>query len=134
MKKVFLVLLTFLIGSGFGVLVMSGNFFSNPALALTPGVDAPPASCFETSSLPASNNWKSSPWDTTFLIPPAGNLFTSFVDVNGDGLADYVYSQSSISNRNSCTYINTGTGWNLAFRCIATQSQGIWTFKGDCAV
>lgn len=66
-----------------------------------------------------------------------------FLDVNGDGLADYVYALryyyqqngQKITRNSSCVYLNTGRGFESVYRCVAhvdhnNDTEDYW---GDCA-
>lgn len=63
------------------------------------------------------------------------------LDINADGLLDFVYSKISTYTTNDYVdqyvILNTGNGFNLAYVCKATgtSSGGVWsyTYKGDCA-
>lgn len=64
-----------------------------------------------------------------------------FVDINGDGLQDYVYSyrevnyQSRINFMEDCVMLNTGSGWDVAYQCrIAPDNNGNVHYWGDCAL
>lgn len=77
----------------------------------------------------SSNTYKQSDWDVVFFV----NVGEHFYDVNGDGLVDYVYSNRGGTAISSCVYLNTGKGWERVFKCYASYSSSIWTYKGDCA-
>ncbi|MBI5414700.1 hypothetical protein HZA38_04260 [Candidatus Peregrinibacteria bacterium] len=102
--------------------------------------------CTLNSGWPSSANLKTdAPWSTlAFPIlttdssyqPPA----EQFLDVNGDGLADYMHRKHTINQTQyhveDCVYINTGSGWDVAFRCqgsydFSTPDNTRW--YGDCA-
>ena len=62
------------------------------------------------------------------------------MDLNGDGLSDYLYHslyQASLPmDLKSCVHLNTGSGWNRAYKCYGKNPTGQpndWTFYGDCA-
>ncbi|MCF7831093.1 hypothetical protein K9M41_03830 [Candidatus Gracilibacteria bacterium] len=69
-----------------------------------------------------------------------------FIDVNGDGFVDYFYTfhkanvdgGGDIDSREiqECVYLNSGHGWDLAYRCygIIDVEDNTGTFYGDCAV
>ncbi len=130
-------------------------------------------------------NWPSSQhkknnanWDLDFLIPTQPNLeLNQFMDVNGDGLLDYLYILNSQSvseykyssgmgsysytryfvdgveiqdqkwhSQQACVYLNNGSGWDLAYRCMMKNEliRSEWVgntaytdyepmFYGDCA-
>ena len=62
----------------------------------------------------------------------------SFVDLNGDGLADYLFTERSPYLGNgaimggSCVYLNNGSGFNLAYKCYVDGSSTN-KYHGDCA-
>lgn len=64
-----------------------------------------------------------------------GNPTQHFIDVNGDGLVDYLYSfhGSAIGEGGigikDCVALNTGTGWNIAYKCVQEGND----YYGDCA-
>jgi hypothetical protein len=81
----------------------------------------------------------------------SGRAQNGMLDVNGDNLPDYVYSNSDTSIIASpytglqniftgCVYLNNGSGWDKAFQCYSRTVTDIKTgeivsgeFKGDCA-
>lgn len=89
------------------------------------------------------------PWSLgDFTIFPAGTFVNfprdyglrQFIDLNGDGLLDFVYYVKSLhndlsaNNSSECVLLNNGQGWDIAYRCVVTRSgqQGV-TYYGDCA-
>jgi hypothetical protein len=86
-------------------------------------------------------------WDITFM-PNSYDLSQNprnhqFVDVNGDGLQDYVVSHldgrhpqntSQYPPKAYCVALNTGIGWEVAFRCVIKYSGVNVTYYGDCAL
>lgn len=88
-----------------------------------------------------------SPYNNLFM--QSGAPVNQLIDINGDGLQDYVYSaytQHADGNDHynivteGCVYLNTGTGWNKVFKCIAdivvandTGEITSQNYKGDCA-
>lgn len=65
-----------------------------------------------------------------------------FVDINGDGLTDYLYAYretntvGSTSLEESCVYLNNGTGFDKKYQCVATFSGTNYSTVnayGDCA-
>lgn len=60
----------------------------------------------------------------------------SFVELNGDGLPDYIYTERTNTPYNStkyggsCVYLNNGSGFDLAYKCYAGTSSD---YYGDCA-
>jgi len=56
-----------------------------------------------------------------------------FIDINDDGLQDYVYAMKTVDGANvaeECVALNAGSGtWNVVFRCRSFNN----TFYGDCA-
>lgn len=82
------------------------------------------------------------PWSTLDIksSPPwnnAGPVTNQFLDVNGDGLLDHIYS-SYLNGYgeiyiNECLLLNTGRGWTPGFKCVGETINGIDTFYGDCA-
>ena len=149
--------LTFNLGSFLSALVvlaifvLGGMYFQKQPTELekvfafgASGVSSYGQSCFKDYY-----NWNSS---TTYdgnhdwnldLVPVAStcayssctpNVFQTLQDVNGDGLADFVFSYSKASNAGSediynCVGLNTGSGWNIVYKCV--QRSGL--FYGDCA-
>jgi hypothetical protein len=58
------------------------------------------------------------------------------IDVNADGLLDYVYSyyaSGTAASTKQFVILNTGSGFNLAYICDYTLASGVHTYKGDCA-
>lgn len=94
-----------------------------------------------TGTLPSSNTYNTDgiPWAIDFYNPTQTATYTSeasnFLDVNGDGMTDYVYAfdnnyTSTIQER--CVYLNNGNGWDLAYYC-KYNSAADPKFLGDCA-
>lgn len=93
------------------------------------------------------------PWNLDFI--PRENTGASstdsyineqFVDLNGDGLADYIYkyaaytgSSSHFGDDQTCVYLNNGAGYDLAYRCVssvvynANGTIASQNYYGDCA-
>ena len=110
-------------------------------------------------SLPYSGVYREdAPWDMMFTMGPGGNLpiTESYMDLNGDGLLDYLYIHHGAdfvagpySNgaydyaryKDMCVYLNNGSGWDSTYRCKVTRGDKIpgYTnvyyprFYGDCA-
>ncbi len=64
------------------------------------------------------------------------------IDINGDGLLDYVYVYRSSGTRRvvrECVYINNGKGWDPVYRCHGSvgynqnQRRYVGYYYGDCA-
>lgn len=116
-----------------GIILIITLAFSANFTSATPGVDEPPIAC-ETNgplSMPSSSTFKDSEWFPDFALGSSSPQ--SFVDLNGDGLVDFIYSHHWSSGRYSCVALNNGSGWDIVHNCRMTYSSGIWTFYGDCA-
>ena len=102
------------------------------------------------TSLPRSTKFKDAPWSTFFIESTGGKTIRGgvndrFIDLNGDGLLDYIYTIRSYkpicfnsssrwvdcSKENSqfyyntikdCVYLNNGNGWDLVYRCVSDVS------------
>lgn len=93
-----------------------------------------------------------SEWNMMFMArkPYISNSPTNaereqFTDLNGDGLADYLYSYRQYSNGGGgiyatdrvCFYLNNGAGFDRKFRCAIDYEYGFGknqkTYYGDCA-
>ena len=98
------------------------------AAALVAGNAPRPICTNDLGSGPTSTTYKQSEWDSIFVVESGGH----FVDVNGDGLVDYVYT-NNIGGVSGCVYLNTGDGWERVFKCKGSSSSGTWTYRGDCA-
>jgi hypothetical protein len=92
------------------------------------------------------------PWNLDFIArksyPSADdapiNTTEQFIDLNGDGLSDYIYDYryyyvgygNKYTKDQTCVYLSNGNGFDLAYHCYAdiyylpTASQD---FYGDCA-
>jgi hypothetical protein len=101
-----------------------------------------------SSTTRASNT----PWDLQFMTFPDEGI-QQFIDLNGDGLPDYINSYKEFRNNynsvlngaiysayieeSSCVYLNDGAGWDIAYQCITASSivnnARILTYYGDCA-
>jgi hypothetical protein len=74
-----------------------------------------------------------------------------FIDLNGDGLLDYLYVFHEYSRNGAhqihrrknqeCVYLNNGQGWDLAYRCKADvvipfdpEQEITQDYYGDCAL
>ena len=121
-----------------------------------------PFECFDDiASYPWSTNYKEDvQWQIDFI--PRGitryedgststyaeknQPYSQFLDINGDGLLDYLYVDSyeyygpgiqvnyPKKYLRSCVMINTGTNWERAYVCKATINYtGNDHFQGDCA-
>lgn len=109
----------------------------------------------QTSSRPiAGPGSDGDPFSSTFLTPTSTTLNTNLpvyalpriylqtssqptlsqtIDINADGLLDFVYSYYASSVLNQYVILNTGNGFDLAYVCQDTLSGGVHTYKGDCA-
>jgi len=108
------------------------------ALTVSATASEPSLDCLTGhSTWPSSATLKTdSPWNMNFVRLNVGSNFSireHFTDINGDGLLDYLFLDTGATWLQTCVYLNNGTGFEKAFRCIATQTSGIWTYKGDCA-
>lgn len=68
-----------------------------------------------------------------------------FVDLNGDGLSDYIYKYrrywpnayaNDFTEDATCVYLNNGAGFDKAYRCYAyvvTEGSPSQDYYGDCA-
>lgn len=59
-------------------------------------------------------------------------IFEQFTDLNGDGMADFVFSfhqQASSPAVRNCVYLNTGAGWQNVYKCVKMDGR----YYGDCA-
>jgi hypothetical protein len=82
-----------------------------------------------------------------FFIP---TTFEQMMDINGDGLPDYVlsYKAPQVSNvfisgtivatvqgySVDCVYLNTGKGWEKSYQCVQRYLGGGYPqYFGDCA-
>lgn len=93
-------------------------------------------------------------WDTLLIPKPDYAHYTleprQFLDLNGDGLIDYLYQKKTlrsydngseieaVNRTQACVLLNNGSGWNIAFQCVSqaeTQPDGSrpHTYYGDCA-
>lgn len=125
-----------------------GNATDN--LAFVPGADAMPhPSCVaflsyidQTSSVYVP----SSQYDLVFVSTAAP--YSTFQDINGDGLPDYIYAKNETNRSGSnlsseyiaCLYLHNGSGWTKEYICRAytildTQTNQFSTreYTGDCA-
>ena len=89
-------------------------------------------------------------WDLTFLPAESSGVADTlgrrehFFDLNGDGMVDYLYAKSYVSQdkrRNeSCVYLNNGQGWDPVHRCVSVvyipnnTSVSTEEYWGDCAL
>ena len=98
------------------------------------------------------SNWNLSDFPTTANYQPYEQK--QFLDINGDGLLDYIYMYKyfsynagdmldgdsnvyNINNEESCILLNNGHGWDIVYKCKVRQfdDNGIKHVKyyGDCA-
>jgi hypothetical protein len=133
---------------GLSAMFVSSKMQVNEALA---AVENNPAfrktlqRCFYNyNSWPNSNNLKiDAPWSTLSIVSnPAFNnaspRTSQFLDVNGDGLVDFIHSEYFEAYNqlyvNECLLLNNGQGWSPAYRCkTETEASGLFRFYGDCA-
>ncbi|KKP40094.1 MAG: hypothetical protein UR28_C0003G0088 [Candidatus Peregrinibacteria bacterium GW2011_GWF2_33_10] len=104
------------------------------------------------------NTWKTSttfknnaPWSTALFSynPVSAQSTSSFspyytdfnIDLNGDGLPDYIYvyhqlSQPNYIGMNDCVMLNNGTGWTVAYKCVSSYdtATSLTKYYGDCAL
>ena len=91
-----------------------------------------------------SNSYKAdNEWQTDFIALKPSTISDPvrefFIDVNGDGLLDYIYHYNYYGYGrwviHSCVYLNNGSGWDSTYKCLANgeDSTGIFDFYGDCA-
>lgn len=113
----------------------------------------PNPSCFDNhTTWDSSSTYKTSDWNLDFIPrekydsdqPESWYTDEQFVDLNGDGLSDYIYKYSyyinaygnKYTNDQTCVYLNNGSGFDVAYRCVAdvyyapTESE---SYYGDCA-
>ncbi len=122
----------------------------------SPAANAP--LCVNSPDLPRSFKKKTgADWNLNLVVGSG----TTWLDINGDGLLDYMYysktkSSSStqsyvdehgsisktIYSENSCVGLNTGNGWNVVYRCFssleddgdpATTNTYNIVYYGNCA-
>ncbi|MFH1564402.1 MAG: hypothetical protein ABIC82_00970 [bacterium] len=62
------------------------------------------------------------------------------LDLNGDGLADYIWKEERVGNAitstRTCVMLNNGHGWDIAYRCVELVfPDDIFgtRYFGDCA-
>ncbi len=81
-------------------------------------------------------------WETYNIIGQQNNgggsiPVNQFLEINGDGLVDHVYYYNRISDNkayvDACTMLNTGSGWEIVYKCVTTAQDGVFTYYGDCA-
>ncbi len=67
-------------------------------------------------------------------------VIRQFIDINGDGLQDFVYSNkyvvSPVNQFEGCVLMNNGSGWTSAYKCLVQrdpEGDHAWTYYGDCA-
>jgi hypothetical protein len=94
-----------------------------------------------TEPLPTSDTYSTDgiPWVIDFYNPSTTATYTSeannFLDINGDGLTDYIYAydyHSTNKTTERCVYLNNGGGWDLVYYC-KYDSYPQPLYKGDCA-
>lgn len=119
------------------------------AHAQSTGVTHENPACFDNyTSWTNSTTFKDeAAWSTHFTAqrPTDGAFINNFErDVNGDGLADYIYTKhlaTQITGSNyyykvwDCVYLSNGNGWDEAYKCVVIkpdQYTGV-TYYGDCA-
>ena len=120
--------------------------FTNGIDPVLNGTGTPAGRCIDGyTSWPTSDVYKESPWENHFINPDrvSGNdtrETSTFLDVNGDGLVDYLYSSwlsgfGGSRYLSGCVMLNNGAGWDPAYRCYMGRPDNVtpWTFWGDCA-
>lgn len=79
-------------------------------------------------------------WELAFM-PTMGSADQNrkrelFIDVNGDGLLDYLFTDRAntppFKTYQDCLYLNTGAGWEPAYRCYYNSNISN-LYYGDCA-
>ena len=105
------------------------------------------------SSSATSSTYQQSDWDLSFIRtqevnePRHYSSINQFIDLNGDGLVDYVnaytknnktdYTDGSYTYH-GCVFLNTGHGFEQVHACDATIYKNGYgdleqSFNGDCA-
>lgn len=109
------------------------------------GTNVKDPSCLDNyQSWPSSTTFKSdAPWSVSFAWAPetSYSYFNNFEhDINGDGLADYVYFYRALSiapygayAHKACVYLSNGSGWTKAYQCYVSHGTNPPVFYGDCA-
>ena len=104
-------------------------------------------SCVDNYTVwPTSNTKKANvDWNLEFIpfenyYDQGGKRREQFLDLNGDGVLDYLYAHkynnSAYSIAEECVYLGTGSGWNKAYECRSQErrySSEPVTYYGDCA-
>ncbi len=94
----------------------------------------------------AAWSFKDFPTATSSSLAEASKI-QQFVDVNGDGLVDYVYAKRyprmyyasnlaksvAFTYANECVVLNNGNGWETAYRCYTKDTPNGVEYYGDCA-
>ena len=125
----------------------------NKKLSLIPKISASESSglikrCFADMSSSSKKFRDDAPW-SLFGMPeimsrgsdnPIEKPLRAFLDINGDGLLDFIYDYREGPNRRyinkeSCVMLSNGQGWDVAYHCRANYSNvdASWTYFGDCA-
>lgn len=140
--------------AGFVVSLLCFLFsFSQTALAAYPNDEV---GCFynyqswtSSSTYDNTNNWdlkfipsisfERAPNYPEYAEDTKANYIEQFLDINGDGLVDYLYSFHGREYDNKtywairdCVMLNTGTGWEVVHKCVGNYDSG-YTYYGDCA-
>jgi hypothetical protein len=112
-------------------LVKSEPDYSSMYANFAAGSTAPRGECStDKNQWPSSLHYKQADWDVNFI---SGSGIQVWNDVNGDGLLDYIISTRLSSIIKSCVYLNTGSGWERRYKCVAELTNNVWNFYGDCA-
>ena len=149
--------LVFVVGfSIYGINTVKALYYPNPNYELS---DLGPmqARCADDyKSWPKSDKLKKDvPWSNAFMITNiqqgysntngsnmSGEMPKEYImDLNGDGLVDYLYSAHSVYewyDNIDCIYLHNGINWDPVYRCVGkreyyTQYKYNYVLYGDCA-
>lgn len=134
-----------------------GDFFLISIAHAQQASGNPNPTCFDNyQSWTSSTTFKpDAPWSTAFVTPvnqlgaASYNSYNMFAnnferDINGDGIADYVFVHHknvyttggavNYTQTADCVYISNGSGWEAAYQCVTKNPSGnTVNFYGDCA-
>jgi hypothetical protein len=124
------------------------NLNIEKAHAYHPSGIANPTCTDNYSSWSSSNTFTTeADWSTWFVMilsmPNANSTYSDLTnnferDINGDGLADYILVDhhynyyTNFVEMTDCVFLSNGSGWDLAYKCVA-RSTASPKYYGDCA-
>ena len=95
-----------------------------------------PVCTIDIANNTSSTTYKDTDWTPLMTEQGSSYYHNSFIDLNGDGLLDYLFVSQTGTFMKDCVYLNHGAGWERVHVCYAVYNypvSGEWNYRGDCA-